>query len=273
MAGHIEERGKDRHGRDVFRVFVSGGFDGNGKRIRKTITVHGTRREAERALKQTERELEDGTTSSTMKFADWVHQWLKATDRSRAPRTVAEYARMLASLILPALGGYRLDQIKPRQIAEFMAKLAGATHAKRKGCNLTGNTQLKYFRLISVIFQNAVYLGMLPSNPARQVRPPRHERRSARFYEPQDVSHLWESLQVEPLMWQAIIATCLLLGVRRGELMGLRWGDINWARGVIRIERAAYRVSREEQRVKAPKTATSVRAIIMPSPLVAIMRE
>lgn len=73
-------------------------------------------------------------------------------------------------------------------------------------------------------------------------------------------------------MWRAIIATGLLLGIRRGELMGLRWGDIDWDRKSISIQRAAYRVSRQEQRIKVPKTATSLRSIPIPEPLVKVLK-
>ena len=272
MGGHIQQRGRDEDGKPIYRVFISGGHDGKGKRVRKSVTVHGTPREAEQVRKQLEREMDDiGLTAST-KLADWVESWLKDADKSRAPRTMAEYRRLLTTRILPALGHIRLDQLRSRHIFEFMGKLAGVKHARHTEMTITKHSQRKYYCLLSVIFQDAVYSGLLASNPVQQVRPPRIENHRARFYEPQDVEQLWQALQTEPLMWRAIIATGLLLGIRRGELMGLRWGDINWERNAICIERAAYRVSRQQQQVKAPKTATSKRSIPMPEPLVTVLK-
>lgn len=179
---------------------------------------------------------------------------------------------MLTTRIMPALGLIRLDQLQPRHIFEFMTKLAGIKHARRDGEMITKHSQRKYYCLVSVILQDAVYSGLLTSNPVRQVRAPCIEKHRALFYEPHDVLQLWLALETEPLMWQAIIATGLLMGIRRGELMGLRWGDINWERNTITIERAAFRVSKQEQCVKVPKTATSKRTIPMPAPLVPVLQ-
>jgi len=126
--------------------------------------------------------------------------------------------------------------------------------------------------LLSIILQEAVYAGLLATNPVRQVPAPRIESHQTRFYETRDVQHLWQALQNEPVMWQAIIAAGLLLGIRRGELMGLRWGDIDWDRHIIHIVRTAYRVSRDEQQVKVVKVANQLRSIPMPEPLVAILK-
>ena len=272
MSGYIQPRGKDEDGKGMFRVFVSGGTnEKTGKRIRKTVVVHGSMREAEQVKKQLERELENQGPAPPSRFEEWVERWLKDADKTRAPRTMAEYRRMLTTRILPALGHIRLDQLRSRHIYEFMTKLAGVKHARNTEETITKHSQRKYYCLLSVIFQDAVYSGLLNNNPVRQVKAPRIESYRARFYEPQDVERLWLALQTEPLMWRAIIATGLLLGIRRGELLGLRWSDINWERKSICIERAAYRVSRDKQQVKVPKTASSRRSIPMPEPLAVIL--
>ncbi len=226
MSGYIQPRGKDADGRGIYRVFVHGGYnEKTGKRIRKSVVVHGSMRDAEQAKKRIERDLEDQGPAPSSRFSEWVEQWLKDADKTRAPRTMAEYRRMLSTRILPALGHIRLDQLRPRHIFEFMAKLASVKHARYADISITKHSQRKYYCLLSVIFQDAIYSGLLKENPVRQVKAPRIEAHRARFYEPQDVERLWYALQTEPLMWQAIIAAGLMLGIRRGELMGLRWGD------------------------------------------------
>ena len=273
MSGYIQPRGKDEDGKGVFRVFVSGGFnEKTGKRIRKTAVVHGSMRNAEQVIKRLERELENQGPVTSSRFGEWVEHWLKDADKTRAARTMAEYRRMLTTRILPALGHIRLDQFSARHIFEFMTKLAGVKHARNTETTISKHRQRKYYCLLSVIFQDAVYSGLLNTNPVRQVRAPRIENHRARFYEPQDVGRLWQALQTEPLMWRAIIATGLLLGIRRGELMGLRWSDINFERMSVCIERSAYRISRDPQQVKAPKTATSRRCLPMPEPLAPILK-
>lgn len=272
MSGYIQERGKDKHGKTVYRVFVSGGYDGAGKRIRKAVVVHGSLRDAEQVKKRLERELDDSGPTSSMQFREWIERWMEEAVRSRAPRTVAEYQRLLATRIVPALGHIRLDQLKSRHIFDFMSKLTGIQHARRNDQTLSRHSQRKYYCLLSVILQDAVYSGLIGQNPVKQVRAPRIDGYRARFYEPLDVEQLWQALQQEPLMWRAIVAMSLLLGIRRGELMALRWGDVHWERRSISIARAAYRVSKQDQQVKAPKTATSIRSIPIPEPLLPILK-
>lgn len=261
VSGSIQARGKD-----TFRIFMSAGVDDAGRRIRKSVTVKGSYKDAEQTLHRLLFEFENNGISSSMRLDAWVNTWLEQVERTRAPRTVAEYRRMLTARILPALGKHRLDQLQPRFIAQFLSKLATSQHPRREG-TISGHTQLKYYRLLSAILQEAVYQGLLTLNPTRQVRPPRMERHKARYYDRADIIRLWEALCTEPLMVQAMIGTALLLGIRRGELMGLRWDDINWQQDLVSIRRAAYKIRGKAQTVKTPKTAGSIRTIPFPAPL------
>lgn len=260
-SGSIQPRGKD-----TYRIFVSAGVDDAGKRIRKSITIKGSYRDAERAMRQLQYDLENNGVSSSMQLDAWVSRWLEDIERTRAPRTVAEYRRMLTIRILPALGSLRLDQLQPKHLAQFLKHLAMAPHSRRDG-NLSGHSQLKYYRLLSVILQEAVYQGLLSQNPVRQVRPPKMERYQAKYYDQQQISRLWMALQVEPLIVQVVIGTALLLGIRRGELIGLRWEDIDFEQNGVSIRQAAYKIRGKKQAVKAPKTTGSARTIPLPTPL------
>lgn len=259
--GSIQARGAD-----TYRVVVSLGVDGTGKRMRKSITVNGSYADAERAKYRLLHTAEEQGLASSMRLDAWVTQWLSQADATRAPRTVAEYRRMLTTRLLPALGTQRLDGLQPRVLAQFFGQLARAPHARREG-PISGHSQLKYYRLLSAILQEAVYHGLLTRNPLRQVRPPRAVRPTTRYYDQQAVWRLWEALQSEPLLVQVVLGLALLLGVRRGELMGLRWEDLDWQAAQVHIRRAAYKVRGSAQTVKVPKTAGSVRTIPLPAPL------
>jgi len=265
--GSIINRGKN-----CWRVFVSGGFDKNRKRIRKSFTVHGSRQDAVKEQRKAQRELLNNGPTSSMRLKDWAKRWMEDMARSRALTTVHLYRRMLANRILPLLGDIRLDQLQPRDIARFKRQLDGDSNQRYKDQKISSHTQLKYFRLVSCMLQAAVYEGLLTVNPAEQVEPPRLERYRARFYESADVQQLWKALQKEPVMWQAITATVLLLGVRRGELVGLQWGDIDFNREEVHIRRAAYFVGGEKQGTKTPKTALSERTIPLPAPLKELLK-
>ncbi len=253
-------------GHDTFRVFVSAGMDEHGKRIRKSVTIKGTYKDAERTLRIMQSKIENQGVSSAISLSDWVKRWLEHVERTRAPKTFIEYQRMLTTRILPALGRIRLEELESRHLAQFLMKLASTPHPHHEG-TISSNSQLKYYRLLSVILQEAVYQGLLTQNPIRTVRPPRMERFQARFYDHAEIARLWAALLTEPLLTQVVIGTGLLLGVRRGELIGLRWDDIDWQQNLVAIRRSAYKVRGKEQAVKSPKTAGSQRTIPLPTPL------
>jgi len=269
----ISHRGTDKHGHDIWLVQVDAGRRPDGKRHRLHATVHGTRRQAEQMERKLQAEADQLVCAAQpITLAAWAEDYLaSAHKRGRAPRTLAEYRRMLDTRILPALGSLRLDRLQSADIARFMRHLAEQQHARCEG-PISAAAQIKYYRLLSSMLQEAVYCGLMPINPVRQVRPPQIERYRARYYDAADVGQLWTALQGEPIMWRAIVATALLLGIRRGELVALRWGDVDWTRRVVRIERAAYSVTGSPQRVRAPKTATSLRAIDLPDALADILQ-
>lgn len=153
MGGHIQLRSQDEDGKPIYRVFTSAGYDGKGKHVRKSVTVHGSLREAELVKKQLEREVDDHGPTAAAKFSEWVERWLNDADKSRAPRTMAEYRRMLNTRILPALGHIRIDQLRSRHIFELMSKLAGVRHARHPEEVITKHSQRKYYCLLSVILQ------------------------------------------------------------------------------------------------------------------------
>ncbi|HEX2949013.1 MAG TPA: tyrosine-type recombinase/integrase, partial [Armatimonadota bacterium] len=250
------------------------GFDGTGKRNRKHRVFHGSEREAIKCGQQLDAQ---GTISTKITVREWCERWLDDAAKKRAPRTVAEYKRMLQKRVYKDLGQYRLEKLEPHHIAKWISNLEGSpqqTDATGKNTGeLSQSSILKYFRVISVILQDAVYLGLLTENPARKVRAPRMDRHQARFYDQMDTIKMWEALQGEPLMWRAIISTSLLLGIRRGELIGLKWMDIDFEKHVVRIERAAYKLSEAEQEVKSPKTATSLRALPLDKTLATVLQE
>lgn len=265
----------DKDGKLVWRLVISRGFDGTGKRLRECEEFHGSKREAKAYAAQWEGQ-QHAKVKAPLTFQEWAERYVKHIEKTLAPTTVSAYRRMLRDRILPELGHERLDKLQSRHIARLLHSLEEDTqHRTRRDqegnplppASLSGHTQLKYYRLVSSILQEAVYNGHLSTNPVKAVRPPRMERYRAKFYDAEEVTALWQALATEPLMWRTIIATALLLGLRRGELVGLRWGDIDYAKNVIRVERAAYCIPGEPQAVKAPKTATSQRAILIPADL------
>ena len=103
---------------------------------------------------------------------------------------------------------------------------------------LSGQTILHYHRLISVVLQTAVEWQYIPANPAERVKPPKATNQEAEYLDDQQAIRLLELLQSQPIYYKTAVEVLLFTGMRRGELMGLVWSDIDFANNTITIQRS-----------------------------------
>jgi len=261
----------DKHGRLLWDVQISAGFAAGGKRKRPSKRVHGSHREAQRIERELLNKADKVQPDRKITFAEWTEDVLtRLRKRDRADSTIDCYRKILRKRILPKLGGLRLDNIAPSDITRFMAWLSQQQDQQKKQA-ISGHTQLKHYRLIHLIFQEAVYDGLLTDNPVDAVRPPRKEKYTAPFFDPADLGAVWDALMQEPRMWQAIMASTLLCGLSRAEMMALRWSRIDWEKGTLAVTNNATRVTGTPQQVKKVKTETRYRVVPMPEPLPSIL--
>lgn len=264
--------GTDEDGLTVWKVQISAGFKADGKRNRPTCYMHGTKKEAQAEERQLYAKAKTVRVEKRL-FSDWAEEVIKRLrKRGRAESTINGYQRLLNGRLLPYFGKKILDTISSADIAKYLNRLSQEKHSKHDG-PLSGNTQLHVYRLLSLLFQEAVFDGLLTANPVKQVRAPRNERHQAMFHEPADLPRVWEALQTEPPIWRMMISTTLLLGLRRSELVGLQWQDIDFEHGVIHIHRGVTKIAGEPQHISPLKTATSARTVPMPVPLPEILKE
>lgn len=269
----IREIGTDRQGRTVYLVQVSAGTAPDGKRSRPSARVHGTRRDAERLERQLRADAEASAVSSGMLFADWAARYLDdARARGLAASTLAGYRRMLTNRILPALGRYPLNELAPRHLAAFYRSLAGAKNMRDGGEALSGHSQLKHHRLIHAMLREAQYAGLLRENPAAVVRAPRMTRTTeGPHYAEDDVAVLLTALDRQQLRYQVPVLLMMGAGLRRGEVIGLRWEDVLLDRGFVLVRHAAEWVD-GRQRLKAPKSRHSQASVPISGELVEVLR-
>jgi len=237
MSGNIEERGKN-----TFRLVVSGGFDAHGKRIKYTRTFHGDKRGAKRALDEFAVDVAKGMVrmSCGISVCEWAKTWIGQQEKRLAPRTVASYRGHLQNRILPALGHIPLDKLQPRHINDFLEQMEQkGARLDGRGETISGATCLRHLRTLSVMLQEAVYRQLIPQNPARAVRAPRVKRKEARYYDERGVKLLIERLQSEPGVFRAMVLTAMLVGLRRGEIIGLEWSAVDWDKRTVTVRQSA----------------------------------
>ena len=282
MAGSIEKRGKNS-----YRLIVCHGFNLDGKSIRHTKTVHGTKAQAQIELAKFVAEVEQGTVieGKSITFKEFTEIWKRDYgSKELAPSTYRRYLGMLESRILPYPGHFKLDKIKPTDIMKFYDMLDKDTQIRRVKCNngyrtlkpLSQKTILEHHRLIRAMLHRAVYWQLLFSNPCERVQPPKSKKPKRRYYDDEQCKILLSNLNelsVDDIKYKIAITLTLFTGVRLGELMGLEWSDIDFANGIVSINKSSQYLSDKGVFTKTPKTESSIREVAIPDFVVSLLEE
>lgn len=282
MAGSIEKRGKNS-----YRLIVCHGFNLDGKPIRHTKTVHGTKAQAKIELAKFVAEVEQGTVieGKSITFKEFTEIWKRDYgSKELAPSTYRRYLGMLESRILPYLGHFKLDKIKPTDIMKFYDMLDKDTQIKRVKCNngyrtlkpLSQKTILEHHRLIRAMLHRAVYWQLLFSNPCERVQPPKSKKPKRRYYDDEQCKVLLSNLNelsVDDIKYKTAITLTLFTGVRLGELMGLEWSDIDYTNGIVSINKSSQYLADKGVFTKTPKTESSIREVAIPDFVLSLLEE
>lgn len=282
MAGSIEKRGEN-----TYRLVVSTGKNLDGSRARRTKTIHGTRKDAEVALAEFVTEANHGLVpeGKPVTFEEFFHVWqVNYGEKELAPSTYKRYVRMLETRILPYLGSFTLEKIKPTDLMKLYDMLEQDTQTKRLAKNngertlkpLSKKTILEHHRLISSMLHKAVYWQLIPFNPAERVQPPRASRVQRKFYDDEQCKLLLNSLnelQENEIKYKVAIILDVFTGARLGELMGLEWNDIDFKNKEIAINKASQYLPEKGVYTKEPKTSSSYRNVSIPDSVIEMLEE
>lgn len=140
--------------------------------------------------------------------------------------------------------------------------------------SLSDMTILHHHRLISAILNSAVKEDhLLAVSPTSQMRPPKVEDREITFLEQDDCLLLMELLEKESIKYRTFYLLALFSGMRRSELIGLTWADVDWEHNVIYVKRSTVIIDKSELVTKNPKTSKSRRAIYLDPPVMEMLKE
>jgi integrase len=249
--GSVFQRASD--GRWVGRVDV-GHVDGK----RKRVTVYGaTEREVLGKLREVVKAKERGQdfTSRRRTVAEWLTEWLdqvKATDGTR-PQTIRWYRWLVDKHVSPVIGSVKLDRLAPADVRHLLAALGRAD---------VGNTTVRQAHgLLRNALGDAERLELVPRNVARSVRPPASTKGRVRALSPEEARRLLVTAKDERLYGLLVLA--VTTGLRRGELLALRWQDVSLDEGVLRVRRTLLRLDGRLV-FGEPKSASSVRTVPVP---------
>jgi integrase len=233
-----------------------------GKRVFKTFATlaeaKAWRADAQVALRRGTMRV--GSAATLREAAEaWLEGVRSGTIRNRSghtykPSVIRGYETALSTRVLPELGGARLSEIRRVDVQDF----ADALCADALDASTVRNTLMP----LRVIFRRAVARGELAVNPTTGLELPAVEGTRERIASPAEAETLLAAL---PERHRALWATALYAGLRRGELLALRWEDVDLARGVIRVERSWD----PQEGVVAPKSRAARRTV----PIANVLRE
>lgn len=138
---------------------------------------------------------------------------------------------------------------------------------------LSGKMLLHHHRLISSILETAVQWQVILSNPCNRVKAPKVEKKEGRYLDDTEVLQLFECLEKEPIQYKTAITFLIYSGLRRGELCGLKWEDVDFSNNIITIKRNILYLPEKGIFEDTPKTYSSQRVIKMADTALQILKE
>lgn len=126
---------------------------------------------------------------------------------------------------------------------------------------LSGKVLLHHHRLLSSIFQTAVLWQVIPSNPCSRIKAPRSEQKEIQCLDDKEVLCFLSCLEKEPLQYKTLFLLLVYSGIRRGEVCGLKWADIDFRNKLIHIQRTILYTPQRGVYEDTPKTKGSNRII------------
>ena len=195
--------------------------------------------------------------------AEFLRSWLETSVKPRLrPLTYASYRVNVEKHLVPTLGRYRLDQLTPLHVQEMMNE--------RLATGLSTKSVAYIHQVLRTALGLAVRWDMVSRNVARLVDRPRIQRKQIKPLTPDEARSFLAAVRGHRL--EALFSVALALGLRQGEALGLRWDDIDFTAGTLRISHQLQRIDSKLTLV-APKTEKSRRTLVMPSMIVERLRE
>lgn len=224
MAGTKRKRGKNSY-------FLEYMYE--GERYSQTVKATSPS-EADRKLALFVAEVEKGNynNQSSITFTEMAQMFLdKYAKNNLSDTTVINYKCQLNKYILDDIGTYRLSKLKKLHIQDFANKLY-------EEYNLSSKTIKNYINLISSILEKAIEWGYINTNIANNVNIPKNynkPKKEQEIYNNEEIKLLFEALKNEEEPFKTMVYISFYTGARRGEVLALRWKDIDFDNNIINI--------------------------------------
>ena len=261
LSGNIVKKAKTRKGQS-WQLTVEMPRDPiTGERKRKYKTVTGTKKEADQALRRFITELERGEyiEDNNITVSDWLQKWLEVyIVPTVSPTTLVGYKGMIRRYIDPLIGHLQVQEMNALAVQIWVNKLKASPSS---GEPLTAGTIKHTYHVLRGAMDKAVQAGLIHRSPCAGIQLPKGEKKKPVIYDETQIQQLLDFTRGTEM--ELIIDLELCMGMRRGELLGLQWQDVNWEKNQIHIIRSRVAVDGKSV-VKQPKTESGTRTLDVP---------
>ena len=237
-----------------------------GQRTIQAKSENAARRELRRIMAEVDQGQHVDYSKETV--AQFIERWLADWAESRVRlRTFERYTELLRLHVSRHIGAMLLQKLTASDLDALYTMLAKT--GRDDGLGLAPRTIVHVHRALSLALRQAVLWKNLQANPASSVRPPRVPHAEVEILAPAELALVMEKLKDNPVY--PIMVVALGTGARRGEILALRWCDLDLEGGQVRIHRAVEQTKRQVI-IDEPKTKNSRRTVSMPAFVVAELK-
>ena len=269
VAGHLQEKN------GLFYIVLSY-KDENGKRktpwFATDLPVKGNKKRAEALLLEKRQSFmipvvpvaQDDAPEEEMLFTDFLQSWLPVAKSTIKLTTYASYVTMVKSIISPyfAERGITLKGLTAADIQGFYTQQLERVNA---------NTVIHYHAIIHRALKYAVKMDMIPYNPADKIERPKKERFVGSFYDSAEINALFQAVKGHTL--ELPIKLAAFYGLRRSEVLGLKWNAIDFDANTITIRHTVTACNLDGKHIEVVADSTKTKSSMRTLPLVPEFRE
>lgn len=210
-----------------------------------------------------------------MPFGDWMDFWYRNYSKPKLRSTTQSgYEGRIYGHIIPELGEIPLNKLTQSDLQQFYARLKKTgrlLHADYYGAGLSDRMVRGCHASCRTALERAKNEGLIKSNPAIGCKLPPKKAKEMQVLSREEIQRFLIQAKAEGYFELFLLE--LTTGLRRGELLALQWEDLNMETGELRVTKQVYRTQEDGLLISQPKTKASIRTVILPPPMVAILGE
>ena len=269
--GTVRQRGD---GRWEGRVVI--GYDDSGLPKTKNVLAK-TKRECQEKLRQLTESMvgrNDRKVKPDMLFGDWLCYWYETHSKpTLRASTQNNYENVIHNHVLPEIGKIPLNKLSQNDLQQFYGRLKKNGRKRlteQYGAGLSDRMVRMCHAVCRSALERAVRDDLLRTNPAIGCKLPPKKAKEMQVLDREELQKFLIQAQADGYYELFLLDLCT--GLRRGELIALQWEDLNFETGVLNVNKQVYDV-RGQLQISTPKTKNSIRKIVLPPAVVAVLRE